>query len=254
MATPYGATPDDPLGWKAIAEGRTAADPLGWAHIAATQQQQAAAPAPTAAAGFNPQAYSMLSAAVQQTQAKIQQYQQAMAGTQDPNAIAMYQAAIQQEQARLTQFQTDQTAQGAKYPMQVNEAGYQAQRDQTNQNYGSQLAASDYAQTLAQQRYARQMGDWQTGRTEARNHVDNPYLRRGIFNSGIRQQGLSKFYEQGAQQEGQMAETQAQALGTIAQQRSGLQQQQQSALAQIDMQRQQDIYNQLAGLRAAGGQ
>jgi hypothetical protein len=196
----------------------------------------------------------MLSAAVQQTQAKIEQYKRDMAGTTDPNAIAMYQQAIAQETQRLTQFQTDQTAQGAKYPMQVNEAGYQAQRDQTNQNYGSQLAAQDYAQTLAQQRYTRQMGDWQTGRADQRNHVDSPYLRRGIFNSGIRQQGLSKFYEQGAQQEGQMAETQAQTLGTIAQQRSGLQQQQQGALAQIDMQRQQDIYNQLAGLRAAGGQ
>ena len=203
---------------------------------------------------FDPNAYGMYSAAVQQTQARIQQYQQAMAGTQDPNAIAMYQQAIAQENAQLAQYQQGQQAQQAQYPMQVNEAGYQQERDQTNQNYGSQLAAQDYAQTLAQQRYSRQMGDWQTGKIEQRNHLDNPYLRRGIFNSGIRNQGVSQFYEQGARESGQMAETQAQTLGTIAQQRAALQQQQQSALAGIDMRRQQDIYNQLAGLRAAGGQ
>jgi hypothetical protein len=201
---------------------------------------------------FDPNAYSMYSAAVQQTQAKIQSYQQAMAAA--PQNAAMYQAAIAAEQANLAQFQQQQQAQQAQYPMQVNEAGYQQERDQTNQQYGSQLAAQDYAQTLAQQRYTRQMGDWQQGRTEARNHVDSGYQRRGIFNSGIRQQGLSNFYEQGARQQGGMAETQAQTLGTIAQQRAALQQQQQGALAGIDMRRQQDIYNQLAGLRAAGGQ
>jgi hypothetical protein len=201
---------------------------------------------------FDPNAYSMYSAAVQQTQAKIQQFQQAMAA--NPAGAGMYQAAIAAEQANLAQFQQQQQAQQASYPMQVNEAGYQGERDQTNQQYGSQLAAQDYAQTLAQQRYSRQMGDWQQGRIEARNHVDSGYQRRGVFNSGIRQQGLSNFYEQGSREQGQMAEGQAQTLGTIAQQRAALQQQQQGALGQIDLRRQQDIYNQLAGLRAAGGQ
>jgi len=255
MATPYGATPDDPLGWKAIAEGRTAADPYGWAKIAAGQQAQPAAPAvPAAPAAFDPNAYGMYSTAVQQTQARIQQYQQDMAGTQDPNARAMYQQAIAQETARLQQYQQSQQAMGAKYPMQVNEAGYQNERDQTNTQYGSQLAAQDYAQTLAQQRYARQTGDWQQGRLEQRNHIDSGFQRRGVFNSGMRQQGLSNFYETGAREQGAMVEGNEQTMGTIAQQRLGLQQQQQSALAQIDMRRQQDIYNQLAGLRAAGGQ
>jgi hypothetical protein len=247
MAT-YGATPDDPLGWKAIAEGRTAADPLGWAKIAAGQQAQPAAAAPVS---FDPNAYGMYSSAVQQTQAKIQQYQQAM--QTNPAGAAMYQQAIAEEQARLQQYQQQQQAMGAKYPMQVNEAGYQNERDQTNTQYGSQLAAQDYAQTLAQQRYARQTGDWQQGRMEARNHVDSGFQRRGVFNSGMRQQGLSNFYETGAREQGAMVEGNEQTMGTIAQQRLGLQQQQQGALAQIDMRRQQDIYNQLAGLRAAGG-
>lgn len=138
------------------------------------------------------------------------------------------------------------------YPVISSQAQYGAQEAGVNQQYGQQIAANDYARTLAQQRHARQTGAFNTAQEQARNSVDDPYLRRGIFNSGIRQQGLTDFYNRESQQAGDMQLQQNQELSQLALQRQALQQQQQTALNKIKMAQQQDVYNQLQTLKAAG--
>ena len=137
-------------------------------------------------------------------------------------------------------------------PIQVNDAGYELQRGDIRQRSGAEMAANDYSQTLAQQRHARQLGDYAIQGTRARNSFDNPYLNKGTFRSGIRRQGLSQFREDQSRGAGQLAQNQSQEMANIAQQRAGIQQNQTSALTGVDIKRQQDIFAQLAALRQAG--
>lgn len=200
---------------------------------------------------FNPNAFSMYNTAAQQTQARIASLRAALAG--NPAGAGMLNTAIKQETDRLKSYQAGASTQKAQYPLQVNEAGYELQRGGVREKFGAQLAAQDYSRTLAQQRHSRQMGDWNMGVQRARQSFDAPYLRRGMFRSGARQAGLVRFRQDQASQAGQMAQSQAQEMANIAQQRAALAQQQQAELNAINIRRQQDIYNQLAGLRALGG-
>ncbi len=200
---------------------------------------------------FDANAFSMYNTAAQQTQARIAAYRAALAG--NPAGAGMLNAAIKQETDRLTSYQAGSSAQKAQYPLQVNEAGYELQRGGVREKFGAQLAAQDYSRTLAQQRHARQSGDFGMQTFRARQSLDSPYLQRGMFRSGARQQGLVRFRQDQASQAGQLAQSQAQEMANIAQQRAAAQQEQQARLNAINVRRQQDIFNQLAGLRALGG-
>lgn len=135
-----------------------------------------------------------------------------------------------------------------KVPVQVNEAQYAQQKSDINNQYGAQLAASDYSRAIAQQRGSRALGDFNVSAQQQREHFDNPYLQRGLFNSGIRREGLDQMRAQQASQYGQLVDTNNQALTTIANQRALLQQQQQGALNAVDRARQQALAAQLAKL------
>lgn len=200
---------------------------------------------------FDANAFSMYNTAAQQTQARIAAYRAALAG--NPAGAGMLNAAIQQETNRLKQYQAGSSAQKAQYPLQVNEAGYELQRGGVREKYGAELAAQDYSRTLAQQRHSRQTGDWNMGMKRAREGFDTPYLSRGMFRSGVRRAGLTRFRQDQASQAGQMAQSQAQEMANIAQARAAAQTRQQAELNAINVRRQQDIYQQLAGLRALGG-
>lgn len=200
---------------------------------------------------FDANAFSMYNAAVQQHAARIAQYRQNLAS--NPAGAGMINAAIAQETAAMQRYKAQADAMKAQYPLQVNESGYELQRGGVREKYGAQLAAQDYSRTLAQQRHSRQTADWNTGVTRAREGLDSPYLQRGMFRSGQRRAGLTRFRQDQTSQAGLMAQGQAQEMANIAQQRAALQQQQQGELNAINVRRQQDIYNQLAGLRALGG-
>jgi len=133
-------------------------------------------------------------------------------------------------------------------PIQINEAGYAQQKSDISHQYGAQLAASDYARTIAQQRGSRQIGDFNVQATNQRNSFDSPYLQRGVFRSGIRQQGLTQLHQAQSSALGQIQQQNQSDLGQIAMQRATLQQQQQAALNAVDRARQQAIYQQLGKL------
>lgn len=193
---------------------------------------------------YDRNAYSMLTTAQQQIQQRIASLQAAM--KTNPAGAAMYQAAIKQEQARLQSTQQAIGQQQAQVP--VNNAGYQQQKSDIGQQFGAQLAANDYARTIAQQRHGRQLGDFNVASVEQRNKFDTPYLQRGIFRSGIRQQGLSSLRQKQGAAYGQMTGQQAEELGGLGQQRSQMMAARQAALNAVDRARQQAIFEQLTRL------
>lgn len=136
----------------------------------------------------------------------------------------------------------------ASPPVRVNEAGYAQQKADVNQQYGAQIAASDYGRTIAQQRHSRETGDFGINQQRQRESFDDPYLRRGLFNSGIRQRGLIDLRGDQARAAGALAERQQGELGTIAMQRAQLLTGQQGALNAVDRARQAAIFNQLGQL------
>jgi|KBSMisStandDraft_5_1062788.scaffolds.fasta_scaffold358419_2 hypothetical protein len=88
----------------------------------------------------------------------------------------------------------------AQEPTPVEIANWQAGRSNARQAYQSQLATSNYQRQqagLANQIYNRQA---QFGNQQERQNFDDPYIGRGIFNSGIRQQGLLNMYTNQANQ------------------------------------------------------
>jgi hypothetical protein len=190
---------------------------------------------------YDQNAVNMINAAMSQTQARIQWF---TALAQQNPGNQMYKAAIAQEQAKLKQYQQNLTQQTASVP--VNEAGYQQQKSDIGQQYGAQLAASDYARTIAQQRHSRALGDFNTAATRQRNSFDSPYLQRGMFRSGQRRQGLQQLRGDQTTAYGNMVGQQTEELGTLAQQRAQIMANRTSALSAVDRARQQAIFQQLA--------
>jgi hypothetical protein len=207
-------------------------------------------------ATFNPQAYQLYNTAIAQTQQKLNDWARLLKQAQaegNAGAIGMLQAAIRQNTQLLKSYQAGAQQQQALYPTQVNEAGYNLQRGDVRQRYGAEIAAQDYGRTLAQQRHSRQLGDFNIGASRQREGFDSPFLQRGLGRSGIRNAALSRMREDQARGMGQLTQNQAQELAQIAQQRAAAQSSMDTSLRNIDIRRQQDIYNQLAGLRALGG-
>lgn len=185
MATPYGATKDDPLGWRAIAEGRTAADPLGWAHIAASMAQN---PAPS--------------------------------GQRTP------------------------------YPTTFDDAQYQRDLSQLATQRTTDLAANDYARSLADKVRNLKLETLSKGWVNQRNSFNTPYLKRGFFNSGLRQTGLNNLFTQQANEQGAFEQGAAQENFDFNQKGAGVENTYNAALRQLAERRQQALYQQLAGLQA----
>lgn len=188
--------------------------------------------------------FNLLTEAVKQTQAKILWYN--TLAQQNPQAAGMYQAAVQQEQQRLASYQQALGQQQATPP--INEAGYAQQKSDVGQQYGAQLAANDYSRTIAQQRHAREAGDFNVAASRQRNSFDSPYLQRGLFRSGVRDRGLTEMRQSQTSAYGNLVGTQAAELGQLGQQRTQLQANRQSALNAVDRARQQAIHEQLLRL------
>lgn len=75
------------------------------------------------------------------------------------------------------------------------EAAYQDQLRAFTSDRDAQLAANDYARSLAQQRGTRQLGDLAQSWNTAREKLPGSYIQRGAFGSGsgIYQQGLQNY-------------------------------------------------------------
>jgi hypothetical protein len=90
------------------------------------------------------------------------------------------------------------TAPVAQEPTPVEIANWQTSRSNARQAYQQQLATSQYQARqagLANDINTRQM---QFANQQSRQTFDDPYIARGIFNSGIRGTGLSNMYTQQA--------------------------------------------------------
>ena len=191
---------------------------------------------------FERNAYNMLNTALGQIQSRIAQYEAAK--KTNPAGAAMYDAAIAQEKQRLTSTQQALSQQQAQVP--INNAAFAQQKSDIGQKYGAELAANDYARTIAQQRHGRQLGDFHIAANRQRVQADSPYLQRGMFRSGVRNRGLTELRQTQTSALGQMTGQQTEELGQLAQQRSQLGANRQSALNAVDRARQQAIFDYLS--------
>ena len=98
-------------------------------------------------------------------------------------------------------------------PLQL--AGWQNRRSTARSNYGNQLAQGNYQRNVAQADYAQNTRNLAFNQQQQRQTFDDPYLARGIFNSGIRRQGLSNFLTGYANQQSGLDLGLANALGGI---------------------------------------
>ena len=99
-------------------------------------------------------------------------------------------------------------------PSPVEIANWQTGRTNARQQYTAGLAQADYGRgqtNLANQINQRQMG---FNNAQQRQGFDDPYIARGIFNSGIRREGLGNLY---TQQANQAATSQQQYLAAMGQ-------------------------------------
>jgi hypothetical protein len=183
MATPYGATKEDPLGWAAIAAGRTAGDPLGWAKIAA---------------GLAP----------------------AAPGVRQP------------------------------YPTTFDETAYQRDTSQLGNQRQLDLTANDYARNLAVQRRALKLETLNKGQENQRMGFNTPWLKRGFFNSGLKQQGLNNLFTQQANEQSTNTLNNTSEEFDFNQKGAAVESNYQAALRQLAEKRQQALYQQYSGLGA----
>jgi len=93
------------------------------------------------------------------------------------------------------------TAPVAQEPNPVEIANWQAGRNNARSQYTQQLAAGNFGRTQANLANDIAMRQQQFNQGQQRRTIDDPYLARGVFRSGIRNQGLSDFYTQNANEQ-----------------------------------------------------
>jgi hypothetical protein len=99
-------------------------------------------------------------------------------------------------------------------PSPVEIAQWNTGRSNARQQYEASLAQTNYGKAQATLGNDIAMRQQQFNQGQQRRTFDDPYISRGLFNSGIRQRGLSDFY---TQQANQQATQQQQYMGQMGQ-------------------------------------
>lgn len=142
--------------------------------------------------------------------------------------------------------------------MGVNFAGYQQRTNTENQQYGAKSAAGDYGRFVAQQRGSRQVGDmarqFQTGYPKLAASWGQRGARPGI-NSGFYQQAMQQYLGDQQRQQSYLSQDLANEQNQFGLTQASLDAQHQSALSDIDFQKQQEIAalaQNISAVRAGG--
>jgi hypothetical protein len=129
----------------------------------------------------------------------------------------------------------------APTPMQPNPtelANWQVGRNNLNQTYGASMAKSQYLRNMANQGYATQQRTMDYNQGQQRQGFDDPYIGRGMFNSGVRAQGLTNMYTQNQMQRGEAEQQYLNQIGGYNLEDTLAAQQRDTGLGNIDMQEQ----------------
>ena len=129
----------------------------------------------------------------------------------------------------------------APMPMQPSPTelvNWQVGRNNLNQTYGSAMARNQYMRNIANQSYATQQRGMDYNQGQQRQSFDDPYIGRGMFNSGVRAQGLTNFYTQNQMQRGQAEQDYLNLIGGYNLGDTLAAQERDTGLGNIDMQEQ----------------
>jgi hypothetical protein len=105
------------------------------------------------------------------------------------------------------------TAPLPQQPSPVEIQQFQTGRSNARQQYEAQLAQSNYGRTQAGLGNQQAVQAIQQQQAVGRRNFDDPFIARGVFNSGIRQQGLQDYYTGFNQQFGNQAQQYANQVG-----------------------------------------
>jgi hypothetical protein len=130
---------------------------------------------------------------------------------------------------------------------------YERQRRAVDQNYASQSATNQYARFLSQQRGDRQVGDYRRDFSRSAPRFGAAWGRRGLTGGGVRsgsyQQGLGNYLGDYTRGLGRLAEDQANESRTFDMNDANYAAMRESALADIEADKQRTIAATAAHLR-----
>src|SRR5262245_35560336 len=104
----------------------------------------------------------------------------------------------------------------APQPMQpspVEVQGWQTGQRNARQQYEAQIAQNQYGRAQANTGFATTQRQLNYNQAQGRRTFDDPYIGRGIFNSGIRGAGLQNFYTNAANEMGNAQQAYLNQLG-----------------------------------------
>lgn len=139
-------------------------------------------------------------------------------------------------------------------PLPLSEdAAYQTRRNKLNYDYNASSAANQYGRFVGQQRFDRSRQDLMHQFAQQRQGFDNQYLKRGLFNSGIRNQGLVDYNMNRLNQTNALEQDRAATLGQFDIQANNGANAYQQSLVDIERERQARIADLAAQLSSLNG-
>jgi hypothetical protein len=99
-------------------------------------------------------------------------------------------------------------------PNPVEIQNWMSARTNARGQYMDQLARSNYSRSANTANYNTQRQQMQFQQGQQRGTLDDPFIGRGVFRSGIRNQALSDWYTGNTQQMAALQQQYAQAQGT----------------------------------------
>ncbi len=130
---------------------------------------------------------------------------------------------------------------------------YESAKTRAKQKRDSDLATNAYARFVSQQRFGRTRDDMSKAYGQERTRTPNKYAASGTLNSGMYQQALQDYAYRRSQDASRLLADETQQLGEYDRQATGISTGYESALAEIEAQRQAQIAAIAAALQAARG-
>lgn len=130
---------------------------------------------------------------------------------------------------------------------------YEGAKTRAKQKRDQDLATNAYARFVSQQRFGRTRDDMTKAYAQERDRTPNKYAASGTLNSGLYQQALQDYASRRSQDSSRLDADESYQLGEFDRQATGISTGYESALAEIEAQRQAQIAAIAAALQAARG-